>query len=248
MLAVQFEIISGSYTEGASMRNFLGILAIFAITLGTLESEAKSRGGHSIGGGIIIMSPSQDGLDDHIDAVNTSQGVAVGKFGSAYEIFGHYSYRFSGSIFALQFKPSYFTSSTSGNGYSYSLTGFTLFPILKLFPLENNFIKFFLQAGLGFGSLNGKISQPAGSVNYKGSAFGALGGLGAEFCFTANHCMVVEGNLRYLPIERNIISSVSGSPVEVDSPTNGGELERGNRDLGTTMSGIQGGVSYTFSF
>lgn len=230
------------------MRIIFSLFIILA-TLCISPSVFARSGGHAFGGGLIISSPPQDNLDSVVDSVNASQSVAVGKFGGAYEFFGHYSYRFSGSMFALQFRPSYFTQSTDGNGREISLTGFSFYPILRLYPLENNFIKFFLQAGLGYGQLNGEMSDGGGKIEFSGGSFGALGGLGAEFCFTKNHCMVVEGNLRYNPIVRNVVDSKTGSPdFDLSQDGKGQELEFANGDLQTTLSGIQGAISYTFSF
>lgn len=200
---------------------------------------------HSLGGGLIVMTPSQDDLDSHITAVNTANATSMEKFGSAYEVYAHYTYRFSSSMFALQFRPSYFMQEAG----DYNLKGFTFFPIFKLYALENNFIRFYLQTGLGYGRLNGEVKQTNASVDFAGGAFGALFGLGANFCFTANHCMGVEGNFRYLPIERNIVSSASGSPSQfTGTPSADQELEIDNHDVKTTMSGIQGALSYNFLF
>jgi hypothetical protein len=213
-----------------------------------LSAHAASGGGHSIGFGLIVMSPSQDDLNDATTAINSSQSLSIDKPSTAYELNSFYQYRFSGSPFAIQFRPSYFMQSASGSGYKTDLSGFTVFPMMRLYPLENNFIHFFMQAGLGYGRLSGTMSGPNTSVGWAGDAFGAMGGIGAEFCFAAAHCLTVEGNLRYLPIQRNLVSSVTGSPAGFDSITDGSELERNNADVKTTLSGIQGMIAYQLYF
>lgn len=220
-------------------------LAIF-VALFSLSFNLMAAGEtHSFGVGLITTTPSQDDLDSHIAAVNAATGTSKEKFGSGLELYTHYTYRFSSSMFALQFRPSYFMQEAG----DYSLKGFTVFPLVRIYPLENNFIKFYLQTGLGYGRLNGEISQNSSSVSFSGGAFGALFGLGANFCFAANHCVGLEGNFRYLPIERNIVSSVSGSPGQFSTaPAADQELEIDNHDVKTTMSGIQGGLSYNFMF
>lgn len=220
--------------------------AVFATLLTFTTAAFAGNNAHSFGGGIITTTPSQDDLDAHISAVNVANGSSLEKFGSALEVFGQYTYRFNSSMFALQFRPSYFMQEAG----DYSLKGMTLFPLLRVYALENNFIHFFLQTGLGYGSLKGEITQASGaSVSFDGSAFGALFGLGANFCFAGSHCIGVEGNFRYLPIERNLVSSASGSPSQFSTtPAAGEELEIFNHDVKTTMSGIQGGLSYNFMF
>lgn len=220
--------------------------ALFATLLTLSTNVFAANDTHSFGGGIIVMTPSQDDLDSHIAAVNIANSSSLEKFGSAYEVFGQYTYRFNSSMFALQFRPSYFMQEAG----DYSLKGITVFPLLRIYALENNFIKFFLQTGLGYGNLKGEIGYTNGSsVSFSGGAFGAIFGLGANFCFAGSHCVGVEGNFRYLPIERNIVKSASGSPTNFSSaPVASQELEIDSHDVKTTMSGIQGGLSYNFMF
>lgn len=203
-------------------------------------------GGHSMGVGILIGGPSQADTNAWVNSLST---VGTKEVGSAYEFFGHYEYRFTGSIFALQFRPSYFTQEGSGGGVEAKLSGFTFFPILRLYPLENSFIKFFFQVGVGYGTLNLKLKNATGgSGNYDGGNFGALAGLGSSFCFTPNHCAVIEGNFRYLPMSRNVGngSGLTGAGSAITQEN--GELELNSSDLATTLSGIQGGLSYLYTF
>ncbi len=237
-------------------QNIIGLILIGTLSSFTPEAQAIrgafSRGGGegdtALGFGVAIAGPNQDDLNTVITEINSSESTSIDKLGSGYEFDAYYQVRFSGSIFALQFRPSYFMQSSKGSSYETKLTGYSFFPILKLYPLENNFIKFFLQTGVGYGKVSGEMSGPNGSVAWSGGAFGALAGLGSEFCFTESHCLVIEGNVRYLPIERNIVSSKTGTPSGFDTPSQDGELENGNMDVKTSLSGITGTISYQMYF
>lgn len=226
------------------------------------DANAQRRGGGrglsgdmALGLGISTVSAGQDDLNGAIDdAVNA--GASVKNLGSAWEFYANWSYRFSGTMYAFVFRPSYFMQKTDGSGpggnYDYSLNGFTVFPIFRLYPLENAFIKFYMQTGLGYGNLSGSITAGGKNLDFKGSAFGAMGGIGVEFCFTDSHCMTVEGNLRYMPIERNLATGGSCSGASdipgISQCGNGSEVERNQNDLKTTMSGVQGLIGYTMNF
>lgn len=221
---------------------------IFVLAIGSVSWAARGgSGGHSVGFGLAMGGPTQGDLNGVIDEINSAESKSFEKLGTAYELHGYYQYRISGTIFAIQFRPSYFTQTSKGSGYEMKLNGFTFFPMLRLYPLENEFIRFFMQTGLGYGKLNGEMSG-TGNVSFSGAAFGATGGLGAEFCFTDFHCVVIEGNIRYLPIERNVVDSSSGTHNGFDTPSSGGELENNNKDVGTTMSGVMGAISYQMNF
>jgi len=209
-------------------------------------------GSSSMEFGIALLSAGQDDINTMIKDSRASNAATTSDMGSAYELFGQYQYRFSGTMFSMLFRPSYITQSTTGSGtggsYDYKLSGFTFFPMLRMVPLENSFIKFFMQVGVGYGSLSADITQGTSSISFSGSAFGAIGGLGADFCFTPNHCLTVEGNLRYLPIVRNIAGSANGSFSNLSQASSGQEVEIANNDLQTTLSGIQGILAYTLNF
>lgn len=238
---------------------FIILLSLSLILLSAEDVFARRGGGgmsgsSEIGFGLSSISSNQSDINSIIDSVNASQGgVTTKNLTSAYDIFVQYSFRFTGTMFALVFRPSYFTQSGDGSGatvgnYEHSLSGFTVFPLLRIYPLESSFIRMFMQAGVGYGSLKGSVSEGANSMKYSGSAFGAQAGLGADFCFTENHCMTVEGNLRYLPIARNLASSVTGTLSGFTQTQSGREVEYDNNDLSTTMSGVQGVLAYTYIF
>ena len=222
------------------------VLVLLAMIFSANQVFAQATEGHSLGIGAMLTSPSQDDIDGVIDEIAVA---GLDKMSGGYEIFLNYKYRYA-STWALILRPGYFTQSTSGAGHGFELTGISIFPMARLYPLENETIHFFMQLGLGYGSMSGKYTGPNGTVDWKGSAFGAIGGLGAEFCFgdSGNQCIGVEGNLRYLPFERNLVGSTTGVPDGFDAPSNGGELENNNRDVSTTLSGIQGAISYQFQF
>ena len=231
------------------------LIVLAAVAMSSLAQARGGRGGgvsfsgdSSIGISLILTSPSQDDLNGVIDYNNATQSRATDKLGTGYELALNYQNRFNGTIFALQFRPSYFTQSSSGSGYDTKLTGYTFFPMLRIYPLENGFIHFFMQTGVGYGKLNGTMSGPLGSVSWSGDGFGMMGGIGAEFMFGADQAIVIEGNLRYMPIPRNIASTVSGAPTGFSRVAGGYELETNNSDVKTTLSGVQGIIGYQLMF
>lgn len=232
-------------------------LSFASIVLFALPSfAARSSGGggaaSSLGGGsdalglsVALMSPDQADVNSWIDS---TAKTGTKNLGTGYELMLDYEYRIGRSIFSVLFRPSYFTQTASGGGIEAKETGYTFFPMLRLYPLENSFIHFFMQLGVGYGKLTTELSNNNNSASgsYDGSAFGAIAGLGAIFCFTDTHCMVIEGNARYLPIERNT-GSANGT-LGGNLTQTSGELERSNNDIGTTMSGIQGVLGYKLMF
>ncbi len=249
----------------------LGRAALFAVTLlavSTLSlqdanaaraggglSRAAVGGDSSLGFGFSVVSAGQNDLNSAIDLARTQDGASTKNLGSAYEFYANWIYRFASSPYAFVLRPSYFTQSETGSGtggsYDYKLSGFTVFPIVRMYPLENSFIHFYMQAGVGYGMLNGDITAGSNDVKFKGSAFGAMGGIGVDFCFTDAHCLTIEGNIRYLPIERNISDggNCTGGSIPGISQCGGNtEVELNNTDLRTTMSGVQGLIGYTMNF
>ncbi|MGZ3743805.1 MAG: hypothetical protein ACXWRE_02910 [Pseudobdellovibrionaceae bacterium] len=226
---------------------------IIAFTANHANASGGGGGGHSLEFGLGLLTAGQDDINTLIKTARASAtSPSTSDMGSAYELFAQYQYRFSGTMFSIAFRPSYITQSTTGSGtdgsYNYKLSGFTIFPMFRLYPLENNFIKFYMQTGLGYGRMSGEITEGAASVNFAGSAFGAIGGLGVDFCFTPDHCISIEGNLRYLPIERNLASTATGSAAGLSQAASGQEVEIAGSDLKTTLSGIQGSIAYTLNF
>ncbi len=222
----------------------LGLL-IFVVTIFISSIGFAQKNPHSLGFNLSFTNSTQGDINSWISSVNLA---GTKELGSAYEFIFDYQYRFKSSMFAVLFRPSYFMQSAEGAGVKASLTGMTLFPMFRFYPLENKFIQFFMQVGLGYGSLSATLenSNVSASGSYSSSSFGALGGLGANFCFTPNHCMVVEGNFRYLPFERMTGSGSGSLGGNVTQTT--GELEQNSEDLGATMSGVQGLIGYRLIF
>lgn len=218
-------------------------------------SRTSMGGDTSLGLGFSVVTAGQNDINSVIDSAHYSANADTKNLGSAYEFYANWIYRFSSTPYAFVLRPSYFMQSETGSGtggsFDYKLNGFTIFPILRTYPLENSFIHFFLQVGVGYGILNGEITAASQNLKFKGSTFGAMGGVGVDFCFTESHCLTVEGNLRYLPIERNISDGgncVSGGIPGISQCGGNSEVESSGTDLRTTMSGVQGLVGYTMNF
>lgn len=232
-------------------------LMIFLLSSSLFAARGGSGGGWAIGGNFHLVTPNQSDLNTLISRSNSrAGGISTPQMGNAWEFSGYIHYRFDSSIIAFQFRPSYFMQSTSGsasNGdsYKYALSGFSLMPLLRWYLLESDAIKFFLNTGIGYGFLNGEIKEASFSTEFSGNNTGYMGGMGVEFCYD-NHCCNIEGNIRYMFFERNISKSMNGSLPSpnpgLSQASSGTEIEIDNRDLGTTMSGVQGTIGYMYYF
>ncbi len=129
------------------MKNTIRQISIFTafLVISSLGYAKGGGGGHALGLGFGIVTASQDDLENHTTTVNQlGGGRSAAKPGSALEFDMYYEYRFSGTMFAMQFRPSYYTQSGSGGTDKTSLTGYTFFPLVRFYPLENSFIRFFI--------------------------------------------------------------------------------------------------------
>ena len=224
----------------------------------------KKRGGKgafdggsiSMGFGIALMNAEQNGLNNMIRDAKAQPGlnVSTSDLSSGYEFSGQFTFRFSNNLVAIQLRPSYFTQSSTGSGtdgsYDYKLTGFTVFPLVRLIPLSNDIIDFYLQAGLGYAKVDGEITNGPRNSSFSGSGFGTQVGLGADFCLVPDHCFGIEGNYRYLPVSRNIVRSGSTLPpygASQSVPDRELEDSSGN-DVATSLAGISGSLNYTLNF
>ncbi len=244
---------------------FATVVAFIVASIGFVSQANAARGfgggggGMEIGIGGGIISSNQAQMSTLITRANSrAGGISTPAMNSAYEISTHFGYRFSGTMFALLFRPTYFyqvsTGSGGGGNYNYKLTGFTFFPMLRVIPLENEFMKFFLQIGLGYGRANGTIEENGAQVDFVGDAFGTQAGMGAEFCFSGAHCIALEANYRYLNNTRNIASSATGTFVTTGTNPSlsqaalNQEVELDGDDLQTKMGGLQFLVNYAMHF
>ncbi|MCX7978288.1 MAG: hypothetical protein N2578_04735, partial [Bdellovibrionaceae bacterium] len=176
------------------MKRFFSLAFGFALVafgiLISVPSEAQKKGGHSLTFALGFTGSKQDDVNS---VLNGFSNKTVSPLTSSYEIFAQYAYRFSSTVFSLIFRPSYMwetqTGQINGDSGKVAVSGFTVFPMLRVTPLENKFLQFFLQTGLGYGSLSGTFEQGANSLSWSGGNFGAMGGLGANFCFTPSHCL-----------------------------------------------------------
>lgn len=220
------------------MKTLITFLSISLISFSAFA--ASGSGNHSLEFGVGIATASQDDINSWATA-NSGQQMSSGT-----EFSFSYSYRWSSSMFALVFRPSYFTQQNTGTA-SASLNATTFMPMVRLYPLENNFIRFFLQIGMGGTWTTGRIAVGAGSASFAGGAFGSQAGLGADFCFTSTHCMTVEGNFRYMPIPRSVITASSGA-LGAGGMTATNELEKNSVDAQNSLTGILGLIQYTIKF
>jgi hypothetical protein len=211
---------------------------------------AAGSGGWSIGANLGFINADQDDMNKVIDAASATTGAS--EFGNAWEFNGHITYRLSGGSTALSFRPSYFMyEDEDGTSASYTLTGFTIFPTLKWYMLEDQTIKFFSQFGVGYGHMSGSIEESGEKVEFSGGDLGYLAGLGAEFCFFGDHCINIEGSVRFLSVERMIADSATGDGTigtKIDQANKGDEVEINGRDFAASMSGVLGMIGYTMYF
>ena len=245
------------------MRSISVYLMVLLLTFVVVDNAqaAKKRGGKgafaggslSVGLGISLTTAEQTGINSLINAAKANTNSTASTLVSASEYIGYVTFHFSNNFVAIQLRPTLFSQSSSGSGsdgsHSYELSGYTVFPLVRIIPLSNDLIDFYIQGGLGYGKLDGKIRNGATRADFSGSAFGTQIGLGAQFCFVPDHCFNLEGNYRYLPISRNIVTSAAGLPTGTTQASVDRELEdASSNDVATTLSGISGILSYTYNF
>ena len=242
------------------MKSLITLIAVIFLSLNAFAlrkaggGRALKGGTFSVGVGLGLGSFEQDDLNDAIRTAKTTSGATTGEMNSATEYVGFATYRFANNFVAIQLRPAFFSQATKGSGtggsYDYSLSGYSVFPLLRFIPLSNDVIDFYIQGGMGYGKLDGTITNGARKVSFGGSSFGTQAGIGADFCFFAQHCFGVEGNYRYLPIERNKVVTSSGAlPDGISQASLNRELENAvGDDVSTKLSGVYGVVTYSFNF
>jgi len=232
----------------STIKYLLAFGMVAGLVLPTESAWARGKAGWSLGANLGFINADQKDFNSEIEAVNSG----AKEFGNAWEFNGHISYRMSGSL-ALSFRPSYFMyADEDGTNTKYALSGFTIFPMLKWYMLEDAAIKFYSQFGIGYGRLSGEIESGGGTAEFSGGNLGYMAGLGAEFCFfSGSHCLNVEGGMRFLSVDRFMVDAAGGSFGGQTRITQGEldkELEINGRDFAATMSGILGMVGYTLYF
>ena len=90
-----------------------------------------------------------------ITNANTREtGLSVSDLGNAWDLNATFTYKVTDMI-ALQFRPGMYMVSEDGSNstgsFDYSVMGFTLFPVMRLYLLENNYIAFFSNIAVGWG-------------------------------------------------------------------------------------------------
>ncbi len=249
------------------MSKFVILIAAIFIIHALASSKAWAVGGSGGGGGgggggangnmgiglnIGFINAGESDMNAEISALQAQSNTGANQFGNAWEGNVFLSYRLSGSATVLMLRPSYlYYADMSGSGVKYKLSGFAVFPMMKIILLENQTIKFYTQFGVGYGHVSGRIEESGMTVDFSGGNVGYMFGLGAEFCFVPSHCLNVEGSMRYLPIDRMTVSSSSGAIPTGSKLTQvgtGSELEINQRDFGSSMSGVLGMLGYTMYF
>lgn len=202
-----------------------------------------------------IVNSSQDDLNELITRANKrAGGISTKQMTQAYELDAFFEYRFDGTIYALQFRPGYFyqvnNGMAGGTDYDYAVRGVLAFPLLRLYPLENDIMKFYLQVGVGYGQMYGEIHEDGAMTQFQSGAFGSMIGMGAQFYLTNNSCIAFEGNYRYLQLERSTVTGSSGSfqSGSLSQYGNGQELEIDSHDLSARLGGLVMLVGYSYWF
>lgn len=237
------------------------VLLFLSLNSSTLFAAQASGERWSVGAFGGIVTASEADLNMLITRANSRVGgISTAQLGNALEFGGYIQRRFNSSALALQLRPSYFTVSSTGSGtggsYNYSLIGYGIMPMLRVYILEDKSIKLFIQGGVGWGMASGEIKEASATAKFDGSNTGYQAGIGVSFCFGARsqHCVFGEGNFRGLAIQRNTVSSTTGSFTSTGSNASlsqygvGQELEIDNHDFQTTLSGVMGLAGYSYSF
>lgn len=241
------------------------IIAVFSLLL-TLSVNAQQMSISFLGG---ITTATQDDVETlRVRADKRNGGISTPNLHRrpTIEVSGYWQYQFENSNLAFQVRPSYIFVDEDGmnlsrdRNYDYIVSGYTLFPMLKMYVYEKDTTRVFAQAGVGWGFVNLKITEGGAGLDASAMQMGSQIGAGAEFCVIAkNHCLSVEGSFRHLEFNRLEVDSVkptlfnqdgSGTFEGISNGTLrvGGEVEIDHRDLRTSFSGFIGLVGYTYYF
>ena len=236
---------------------------IFIGLVGTVLMMAKpalAEGQFYLGLAGGFVNTNLKAMDSLIVTANSSstQGpITTSALGNGFEATAILGYRLDGSIIAVHLAPTYYFNSEEGTGqgnavFKYAADTFIAMPMLRVYAMENDLMSLFFQFGVGWGVVAGEISEGPDQTKFTGSTVGYQGGLGLQMCYEKTHCLNLEGNIRMLDIERNIVSSTTSSGAHangrVTQSQTGAELEVDGVDLGIDMSGFQFLVGYVFRY
>ena len=232
------------------MKLILVLVSFAFLTLPTF-TWARSGGGGAGSMSVGAMGGFVNSEQTHMNTLraraNARTANGTSDLTKAYE-FGPFI-QWRAGMLGFQLRPSYFTQDESDGAYEYKTSGYTVEAHFKLYPLESQDVKLFFETGVAYGSQKTVIKEDTFTVNAEGSNLGYLIGLGVEICW-GMHAIVLEAGWRYLPIERNIVTSSTGTPASdsVSQYAPHQELEYDGRDLSTNMSGTKMMVGYAFNF
>ncbi|MCB0356140.1 MAG: hypothetical protein KDD40_03990, partial [Bdellovibrionales bacterium] len=96
----------------------------------------------SIGFNVGLAGGGQTDMNKIITSANTREsGLSVSDLGNAWDLNATLTYKVTPMI-ALQFRPGMYMVSEDGSNssgsFEYSVTGFTIFPVMRLYLLENS--------------------------------------------------------------------------------------------------------------
>ena len=230
------------------MKLILFLVFVF-MTLPTFSWAAGGGLSSSMSVGIMggFVNSEQDNINILRSRANARTANNASDLTKAYEAGPFIQWR--AGLLGFQLRPSYFTQSEGSGLYEYKTSGYTVEAHFKLYPLENQNLKLFFETGVAYGSQKTHIKEDTFTVDAEGSNLGYLIGLGVELN-SGPHALILEAGWRYLPIERNIVTSTTGTPA-ANSVSQYGvnqELEYDNRDLSTNMSGTKMMIGYAFNF
>jgi len=230
----------------------LSLLALVFTTFLFSTSVFAQRGGRAGGMQIGFMGGFSSSEQTHLNTLraranNRAGGISASDLDRAWEFGPFIGWR--AGMLGFQLRPTYFTQSAGSGAYEYSTTGYTVEGHFRLYPLESGELKLYFETGVAYGSLETEIKEDTYNSKSSGSNLGYLLGIGVEIYF-GPHAIILEGGWRYLPIERNIVDSTSGTPASdsVSQSNANGELEYDSRDLSTNMSGTKMMIGYAYNF
>jgi hypothetical protein len=230
------------------MNKLILIFLFLTLSLPALAQRGSRGGGFSLG----VIGGFTNAEQTHINTLREranlrAGGISAGDLDRAMEFGAFLQWRYN--FMGFQLRPTWFTQSEGSGTHEYSTNGQVIAGIFKLYPLESPELKLYFQAGVAWGRQTTEIKEDTFTVEAEGSNLGYLLGVGVELNF-GPHGVFFEGGWRWLPIERNMVTSSSGTAASdsVSQSTANGELEYDNRDLSTNMSGTMMMLGYSYGF